>query len=74
MFNPVLLNGVLGYGPDRSEDVGRALTSIAFVLRQGGLVVIGWDDNMAADLLGAAMRTACFNVDAELLGAGRGPI
>lgn len=40
-FDVILLNGVIGYGLDRKEEVDRALRACAARLRSGGTLVIG---------------------------------
>lgn len=40
-FDVILLNGVIGYGLDRADDVDRALRACAACLRSNGTLVIG---------------------------------
>lgn len=43
-FDAVIFNGLVGYGLDCAEDVDRALTAAHAVLRDGGLLIIGWNN------------------------------
>jgi SAM-dependent methyltransferase len=70
-FDAVLLNGVLGYGLDRSEQVDAALGAIAHLLRSGGVLVIGWDANMSDDPLATGKWRERYERDADLLGEAR---
>ena len=40
----VVLNGVFGWGLNRREDAERALEALHTVLREGGELVVGWND------------------------------
>jgi SAM-dependent methyltransferase len=48
-FDLVVLNGVFGWGVDRTDDMDRALDAIAAVLRSGGALLIGWNSDRAPD-------------------------
>jgi SAM-dependent methyltransferase len=72
-FDVVILNGVLGYGLNTQAEFERTLRAIAEKLRSGGLLVIGWDDNMFHDPLAAGTDRTLFVEDETLLGARRVP-
>jgi SAM-dependent methyltransferase len=72
-FDVVILNGVLGYGLDTQAEFDRTLRAIATKLNPGGLLVIGWDQNMFHDPLAAGAYREMFVEDASLLGAQRVP-
>jgi SAM-dependent methyltransferase len=42
-FDAVLLNGVIGDGVDDENEMNRAVTAIARILRPNGILLIGWD-------------------------------
>jgi hypothetical protein len=48
-FDAVIMNGVLGYGIDDARGAEAAIRALAKVVRQGGLVVIGWNPGRVAD-------------------------
>jgi SAM-dependent methyltransferase len=70
-FDAVILSGVLGYGIDSLEAFSKALKSIAQVTSPGGILVIGWDDNMFPDPLLGSVSTEMFEPYSELLGFSR---
>jgi SAM-dependent methyltransferase len=72
-FDVVILNGVLGYGLDTQAEFNRTLRAIATKLNPGGLLVLGWDDNMFHDPLADGAHLDLFVDDASLLGAHRVP-
>ena len=41
----VILNGVLGYGLDDLKEIKAAFASLYSVLREGGILLTGWDDH-----------------------------
>jgi hypothetical protein len=43
-FDAVIFNGLVGYGLDSAADVDRALTAAHAVLRDDGLLIIGWNN------------------------------
>lgn len=43
-FDAVIFNGLVGYGLDSAADVDRALTAAHTVLRDGGILIIGWNN------------------------------
>ena len=42
-FDVVLFNGVIGDGVDKEDDMNRAITAIARILRPNGTLLIGWN-------------------------------
>ena len=42
-FDAVLLNGVIGDGLDEEDQMNRAVTAIARILRPNGILLIGWN-------------------------------
>jgi CelD/BcsL family acetyltransferase involved in cellulose biosynthesis/SAM-dependent methyltransferase len=44
-FDAVLLNGVLGDGVDDENEMNRAITAIAHILRPNGVLLIGWNSD-----------------------------
>jgi SAM-dependent methyltransferase len=42
-FDAVLLNGVIGDGLDEEDQINRAVTAIARILRPNGILLIGWN-------------------------------
>ncbi len=70
-FDVVLLNGVLGYGLDTQEELDRTYRAVAAKMEPGGLLVLGWDDNMFHDPLASGAHMAYFVEDEGLLGKSR---
>jgi SAM-dependent methyltransferase len=48
-FDVVLLNGVFGYGVDEENEMNRAIEAIARILRQDGMLLIGWTPREVKD-------------------------
>jgi hypothetical protein len=48
-FDVVLLNGVFGYGVDEETEMNRAIEAIAKILRQDGMLLIGWNPKEVKD-------------------------
>ena len=70
-FDVVILNGMLGYGIDTAGDFDRAIHAIATVMRPGGVLILGWDDNMFADPFGLNTYEDLFARNSALLGVDR---
>lgn len=70
-FDVIVLNGVLGYGLDTREEFERTLATFAAAMRPGGLLILGWDDNMFPDPVPLATRDGAFESDVDLLGTSR---
>jgi SAM-dependent methyltransferase len=43
-FDLIVVNGVLGWGLDDAEEAERSLLACAGALREGGVLVLGWND------------------------------
>ena len=43
-FDVIVFNGLIGYGLDSAPEVDRALTAAHAVLRDGGMLIIGWNN------------------------------
>ena len=43
-FDLIVVNGVLGWGLDDREEAERSLLACAAALREGGVLVLGWND------------------------------
>jgi SAM-dependent methyltransferase len=43
-FDVVIFNGLIGYGLDAAAEVDRALKAAHAVLREGGILIIGWNN------------------------------
>jgi hypothetical protein len=65
-FDAVIVNGVLGFGLDTPAQVERAFTAVTNVLREGGLLLLGWNSDAAPDPLGAERMRTDFRAAAEL--------
>jgi hypothetical protein len=50
-FSCVLFNGVLGFGIDHPDDIGRTFVGLSEILPPGGLVVLGWNTDQTQDPL-----------------------
>lgn len=66
-FDLVICNGVFGWGLDGAGEITRALEVVAGLLREGGVLVVGWDDNddhrpavLAAPASAAGLSPWCF--------------
>jgi SAM-dependent methyltransferase len=64
-FDVVLFNGVIGDGVDKEDDMNRAITAIAWILRPNGTLLIGWNslkkhpDPMELEAVAAYFRHEC---------------
>jgi hypothetical protein len=64
-FEVVLFNGVIGDGVDKEDDMNRAITAIAWILRPNGTLLIGWNslkkhpDPMELEAVAAYFRHEC---------------
>lgn len=64
-FDVVLFNGVIGDGVDKEDDMNRAITAIAWILRPNGTLLIGWNslkkhpDPMELEAIAAYFRHEC---------------
>jgi len=45
----VLLNGIFGWGVNNLEDQQKTLTNVRKIMRPGGILLIGWNDDMLKD-------------------------
>jgi SAM-dependent methyltransferase len=48
-FDIVILNGVLGWGVDEIRDQDRTLEAIRKILKEGGILLLGWDTDRIID-------------------------
>jgi len=48
-FDVVILNGVFGYGVDEENEMDRAIAAIARILREDGMLLIGWTPREVQD-------------------------
>jgi len=48
-FDVVILNGVFGYGVDEEKEMDRAIAAIARILREDGILLIGWTPREVKD-------------------------
>jgi hypothetical protein len=48
-FDVVILNGVFGYGVDEENEMDRAITAVARILRVDGMLLIGWTPREVQD-------------------------
>lgn len=44
-FDLVIANGLLGWGVNSARDVETFSTQVAYALRPGGILLVGWNDN-----------------------------
>ena len=64
-FDVVLFNGVIGDGVDKEDDMNRAITAIARILRPNGTLLIGWNslkkhpDPMELEAVATYFRHEC---------------
>ena len=49
-LDAVILNGVLGYGLDETQDIETAFDQCFQCLRPGGLLIVGWDEALPVPL------------------------
>lgn len=70
-FDFVLLVGVLGYGIDDQESRKQAVESIAEIMGDTGILIIGWDENMSDDPLEDHCFVSKFSKNHSLLGRSR---
>lgn len=66
-FDAIVCNGVLGFGVDEVGPQRQALTAMANILRPGGRLLLGWNDNRIDDPLAAGL-TAPFYVPTPFAG------
>ena len=64
-FDAVVFNGVYGWGVDSDDDLRRTLTGIRAVLRPGGLLVFGFNDDEELDPLHVLSNRARYFADFE---------
>jgi hypothetical protein len=50
-FDCILFNGVLGFGIDDADKIGRTFAALSTVLPPGGLLVLGWNSDRIQDPL-----------------------
>ena len=48
-FDLIILNGVFGFGVDRTDQIDRCLTRVSLVLSTGGFLIIGWNTDKTID-------------------------
>lgn len=65
-FDLVLLNGVLGWGVDTDADIDRTLRAVRGVMRNGGLLLVGWNQGRCADPLERPTTRKLFRHEAAL--------
>jgi hypothetical protein len=70
-FDAVILNGVLGYGINSLSDINEALATLAHILNNRGLLIIGWDVNMSPDPLDGTICLDLFTPYPGLIGISR---
>ena len=51
-FDVVIVNGVFGFGLDTQEEMMAAARAVRDVMRDGGLLLLGWNPDRVADPLG----------------------
>ena len=50
-FSCILFNGVLGFGIDDADSIGRTFAALSMILPPGGLLVLGWNTDRIPDPL-----------------------
>lgn len=48
-FDAILLNGVLGFGVNAVSDQHKTFASLRKIIRSGGVLVVGWNNNLIKD-------------------------
>lgn len=59
-FDQVLLNGVFGWGVDTDEDRIRTLAALRRIMKDDGLLIIGWNSDRGADPAGFELVRRAF--------------
>ncbi|MFC7378907.1 class I SAM-dependent methyltransferase [Brevundimonas sp. GCM10030266] len=59
-FDAVICNGVLGFGVDEVEAQRRAFAAMAAILRPGGRLLLGWNNDKIADPVAAGLPDEWF--------------
>ena len=44
-FHVIIMNGVIGFGLDRVDDIDRAIATCFETLARGGVLILGWNDD-----------------------------
>lgn len=63
VFDAVISNGVFGFGIDTAEMQRRSLTSMARVLKPGGLLLLGWNTDRIPDPVASGLTSALYRPD-----------
>jgi hypothetical protein len=58
-FDAAIMNGVLGYGVDDPEGAEAAIRALSTVVKQNGVVVIGWNPGRVGDYRSLACVRQC---------------
>jgi SAM-dependent methyltransferase len=69
-FDTVLLSGVFGFGVDEAATQDAAIDACSIILKSGGLLVLGWNNDLVSDpaSLSSVTREFSPSSDAELGG------
>lgn len=59
-FDSILFNGVLGFGVNDPQDQKRAFNALASILRPGGRMLVGWNDNKIHDPIASGLADPWF--------------
>ena len=56
-FDAILLNGIFGWGVNQPDDQTKTLINLRKIIRPGGVLLIGWNDDLMKDVV-VAMAAA----------------